>query len=124
LSRLVRHLCVSTSRFSLCISYKGTSTQRDLNSFPTRCSSDLHARCEARALRPQPARRLLAHADRKAPLGRSAPPQARVISAGAGDRKRTRLNSSHVKISYAVFCLKKKNKQIDAQKYHVTENQA
>src|SRR5690606_39884948 len=28
---------------------------------------------------------------------------------GAGDRKSTRLNSSHVKISYAVFCLKKKN---------------
>src|SRR5207302_10928274 len=27
------------------------------------------------------------------------------------DRKSTRLNSSHVKISYAVFCLKKKNKQ-------------
>src|SRR5690606_39591406 len=25
---------------------------------------------------------------------------------GAGDRKSTRLNSSHVKISYAVFCLK------------------
>src|SRR6266511_5240090 len=28
-----------------------------------------------------------------------------------GDRKSTRLNSSHVKISYAVFCLKKKKKQ-------------
>src|SRR5690554_5897069 len=27
----------------------------------------------------------------------------------AGDRKSTRLNSSHVRISYAVFCLKKKN---------------
>src|SRR5690606_41388444 len=27
----------------------------------------------------------------------------------AADRKSTRLNSSHVKISYAVFCLKKKN---------------
>src|SRR5690606_40812630 len=27
-----------------------------------------------------------------------------------GDRKSTRLNSSHVKISYAVFCLKKKNR--------------
>src|SRR5207249_10583971 len=27
----------------------------------------------------------------------------------AGDRKSTRLNSSHVSISYAVFCLKKKN---------------
>src|SRR5207249_10490954 len=28
--------------------------------------------------------------------------------AGVGDRKSTRLNSSHVSISYAVFCLKKK----------------
>src|SRR5699024_11632402 len=27
-----------------------------------------------------------------------------------GDRKSTRLNSSHVSISYAVFCLKKKKK--------------
>src|SRR5690606_41870723 len=32
-----------------------------------------------------------------------------------GDRKSTRLNSSHVKISYAVFCLKKKtSNMIDA----------
>src|SRR5690606_42138905 len=30
-------------------------------------------------------------------------------SAVGRDRKSTRLNSSHVKISYAVFCLKKKN---------------
>src|SRR5438034_7568459 len=29
-----------------------------------------------------------------------------------GDRKSTRLNSSHTVISYAVFCLKKKKKQI------------
>src|SRR5690625_6199182 len=29
------------------------------------------------------------------------------------DRKSTRLNSSHVAISYAVFCLKKKNKQLN-----------
>src|SRR5574340_1321020 len=28
---------------------------------------------------------------------------------GSKDRKSTRLNSSHQKISYAVFCLKKKN---------------
>src|SRR5690554_7481829 len=35
----------------------------------------------------------------------------------AGDRKSTRLNSSHVRISYAVFCLKKKKtKQINTQK--------
>src|SRR2546429_6861490 len=31
------------------------------------------------------------------------------------DRKSTRLNSSHGYISYAVFCLKKKNKQTDRQ---------
>src|SRR3712207_6864439 len=31
-----------------------------------------------------------------------------VEDGGAGDRKSTRLNSSHANISYAVFCLKKK----------------
>src|SRR5437660_5961449 len=31
----------------------------------------------------------------------------------AGDRKSTRLNSSHVAISYAVFCLKKKKKKTE-----------
>src|SRR2546430_10844694 len=33
-----------------------------------------------------------------------------LAAAGAGDRKSTRLNSSHSQISYAVFCLKKKKK--------------
>src|SRR5436309_6463049 len=33
---------------------------------------------------------------------------ARCCSIQSRDRKSTRLNSSHVKISYAVFCLKKK----------------
>src|SRR5438874_5781105 len=33
------------------------------------------------------------------------------ISMMASDRKSTRLNSSHVEISYAVFCLKKKKKK-------------
>src|SRR5262245_63407945 len=36
--------------------------------------------------------------------------QGRVIEAEGRDRKSTRLNSSHLGISYAVFCLKKKNK--------------
>src|SRR2546426_7562470 len=31
------------------------------------------------------------------------------------DRKSTRLNSSHLVISYAVFCLKKKKKNVDAR---------
>src|SRR5690606_40117847 len=34
----------------------------------------------------------------------------------ARDRKSTRLNSSHVKISYAVFCLKKKKKNNNKEK--------
>src|SRR2546430_9406623 len=34
----------------------------------------------------------------------------RVSLETSGDRKSTRLNSSHSQISYAVFCLKKKNK--------------
>src|SRR5690606_41933845 len=34
------------------------------------------------------------------------------LCAGLADRKSTRLNSSHVKNSYAVFCLKKKTKQM------------
>src|SRR5206468_11559451 len=33
------------------------------------------------------------------------------ITGTSGDRKSTRLNSSHDQISYAVFCLKKKKKQ-------------
>src|SRR5947207_8643259 len=33
----------------------------------------------------------------------------------AGDRKSTRLNSSHTVISYAVFCLKKKKKKYESK---------
>src|SRR5690554_7386621 len=39
-------------------------------------------------------------------------------SSGPEDRKSTRLNSSHVRISYAVFCLKKKKKKRTARKKH------
>src|SRR2546430_13182403 len=35
-----------------------------------------------------------------------------VPGADRGDRKSTRLNSSHSQISYAVFCLKKKKQQL------------
>src|SRR2546428_3967107 len=38
--------------------------------------------------------------------------QALINGIRDGDRKSTRLNSSHDQISYAVFCLKKKNKKI------------
>src|SRR2546426_9017269 len=42
------------------------------------------------------------------PLGQH--PQTETWGEGGGDRKSTRLNSSHLVISYAVFCLKKKKK--------------
>src|SRR5256885_11424116 len=37
-------------------------------------------------------------------------PRGQALELPASDRKSTRLNSSHLVISYAVFCLKKKNK--------------
>src|SRR5437899_6063738 len=40
------------------------------------------------------------------------------------DRKSTRLNSSHLGISYAVFCLKKKNDPLWMQKEKLRENVA
>src|SRR5438445_7435131 len=41
-------------------------------------------------------------------LVKQAPPPAPAAWTVNGDRKSTRLNSSHANISYAVFCLKKK----------------
>src|SRR5690606_41529342 len=101
----------------------GRRDHRDLRPFPTRRSSDL-ARCA-------PSRRLaalvLVEGTELAPaLGEVEEPLCEAVTAGGvpgdqqdgvvpgdgtehvGDRKSTRLNSSHVKISYAVFCLKKK----------------
>src|SRR5699024_12854118 len=73
------------SLFSCC------AAPRDLHSFPTRRSSDLgRYTCVP----------LLKHL---ADLGRDRE---------AADRKSTRLNSSHVSMSYAVFCLKKKSPKL------------
>src|SRR5207253_9243525 len=85
----------------------------DLHSFPTRRSSDSYT---LTATGPGGS----AHASAQVTIT-PAPPQAAVqkpsekdISSdqeqmrGLEDRKSTRLNSSHVAISYAVFCLKKK----------------
>src|SRR5256885_7231647 len=48
----------------------------------------------------------------------------RELLKATSDRKSTRLNSSHLVISYAVFCLKKKketkNAQLDPANYHVS----
>src|SRR5690554_7266493 len=46
-----------------------------------------------------------------AALQRYATPDEPPVPGADPDRKSTRLNSSHVRISYAVFCLKKKKKE-------------
>src|SRR5215216_7000687 len=53
-------------------------------------------------------RRVMRHAEHRGETGKPVPRLA-AISPGVRDRKSTRLNSSHQIISYAVFCLKKKN---------------
>src|SRR5207253_11252436 len=94
--------------FSLLLSLFFFSYHRDhldLHSFPTRRSSDLLRRAK-------PGRR-----DRERGYGARAPrhdlrgdhgPPRETPRRVRRDRKSTRLNSSHVAISYAVFCLKKK----------------
>src|SRR5690606_40586385 len=49
-------------------------------------------------------------------LNRSSTSRTRSMRA---DRKSTRLNSSHVKISYAVFCLKKKKKKLKNKDHYI-----
>src|SRR5438874_7476704 len=44
-------------------------------------------------------------------------------SSSGEDRKSTRLNSSHVEISYAVFCLKKKKHYLYHKTYQVNQKQ-
>src|SRR5256885_12079327 len=50
---------------------------------------------------------------RRAPKARSSCASPRAPARGSRDRKSTRLNSSHLVISYAVFCLKKNNTHTD-----------
>src|SRR3989442_3078279 len=49
------------------------------------------------------------HSCRRLPLEEDGGVRRARPAGGRKDRKSTRLNSSHVRISYAVFCLKKKN---------------
>src|SRR2546430_15783987 len=53
-----------------------------------------------------------ASAQRRSRHRRSAATLGTRSSSRPGDRKSTRLNSSHSQISYAVFCLKKKKKEL------------
>src|SRR5207249_9920826 len=62
----------------------------------------------------------------RVPRGEEAQPERQepdpvLRRAAWGDRKSTRLNSSHVSISYAVFCLKKKKKNKSRQQLYLVQ---
>src|SRR5438105_9302812 len=93
---------------------------RDLHSFPTRRSSDLRLFDElGEEIEDVSGEWMVVSGwpDRQGgvvirPVGRAGAihyPLSTAHCLGAKDRKSTRLNSSHEWISYAVFCLKKKN---------------
>src|SRR5439155_20839029 len=86
-----------------------------LPSFPTRRSSDLSTtvvfvRAPSSGITWLGAKQLARSSSSRSALGaRGGSTYRRLIpSIWSSDRKSTRLNSSHVAISYAVFCLKKK----------------
>src|SRR5207249_11951931 len=107
-----------------CFSLYCSAAPRDLPSFPTRRSSDLVGVVAAGVIGAGAA--LAEHAHRQfgqrpdgggdghGGAGGARRKGGRYVLADARhvgiDRKSTRLNSSHVSISYAVFCLKKKTK--------------
>src|SRR5207249_10004408 len=104
--------------------YYSYADHPDLHSFPTRRSSDLNAHSaggrmpQADSLRSPESEWDLTMNERSFIFRPMSQPQleptldrrTQILDAALVDRKSTRLNSSHVSISYAVFCLKKKKK--------------
>src|SRR5690606_39886552 len=97
----------------------GYASSRTLHSFPTRRSSDLGV-VSLGEMTDRAGREAMAFATDSTASGLERrhvlfvdPDDGAVLAyeeiLTGEDRKSTRLNSSHVKISYAVFCLKKKN---------------
>src|SRR5690349_23892912 len=81
---------------------------RDLHSFPTRRSSDLHGTAMGHEFVGE-----VVETGKDVSAFKSGDRVMSPFSTSCGqDRKSTRLNSNHVEISYAVFCLKKKKTPI------------
>src|SRR5438067_9346708 len=102
-------------RWVLSLIFELSGDLPQLHSFPTRRSSDLHpsqlyeALCEGLLLF-----LLLLVAERRGVRHRPGIVSGLFLI----DRKSTRLNSSHVSISYAVFCLKKKKGCLGKFEFH------
>src|SRR5690606_41765202 len=102
---------VSLRCASALVCFGSSAEHRDRHSFPTRRSSDLGGSDDGGGGGEV--------GGAGGSGGTSSPPDFRRFSPRTAiegelrraDRKSTRLNSSHVKISYAVFCLKKKKQQ-------------
>src|SRR5690606_41647355 len=94
------HLPLLRSVLLLSLFYYCHPPPPDLPSFPTRRSSDLSTPGALSSAAADPATSL--------PPSSSEGAICSLMLRPREDRKSTRLNSSHVKISYAVFCLKKK----------------
>src|SRR5699024_12446166 len=80
--------------------FSRSAAHRYLLSFPTRRSSDLTAIDH------------FAETGKEDKASKHMTNLTQMLDVMQEDRKSTRLNSSHVSISYAVFCLKKKNTSI------------
>src|SRR2546427_11412860 len=93
--------CSSCFNFSRLVFFffNDTATTEIYTLFPTRRSSDLNRLIDGGGVR----------VDGTAISDRGLKLEAGTYVVQVGDRKSTRLNSSHSQISYAVFCLKKKN---------------
>src|SRR5690625_6091365 len=97
----------------MCISRTLTASCRWRRSFPTRRSSDLDLQ-ETMTMEEVVARENLNAAYRRVVANKGSPGVDGMKVNELGDRKSTRLNSSHVAISYAVFCLKQKTIAVSA----------
>src|SRR5204862_7637539 len=109
---------------SLCpLFFSFSADHLDLHSFPTRRSSDLgevvrdvaiaalYAKGGRERLHDPLDRDVLGQHLQVLGRRRRAPDTILNLQVLSQDRKSTRLNSSHVEISYAVFCLKKKKEK-------------
>src|SRR5690349_23981498 len=94
--------------------FQACGDHRDLHSFPTRRSSDLLRPMSALPFKTGEIRRAYREIQWRH-SGRAATLSASRKRGQRRDRKSTRLNSSHVEISYAVFCLKKKMNHVNVR---------
>src|SRR5690242_21177728 len=88
--------------------------------FPTRRSSDLESGKESHDDERKPTKEK--RTCKAGQVGQHQDALRHERPADGGDRKSTRLNSSHMSISYAVFCLKKKKKKKKQKKEQKKKN--